>query len=218
MELTIRPKNFKLAGNIESQIRKRIEKLPRYLDNLQSTEVVLSQQPTKLNPQRFQYVAQLTLHTRTDLIRSEVAGAELLSTVDEAMDRISRQIERYKGRHYGNHKGKPGLGKSSADIAAMGPLPETRSVNEMAASAEPAVAVEEGAPTLSADGVEDEEQGGIVRVKRFTIMPMHPEEAIEQMELLGHSFFVFYNALDERVSVVYRRNDGDYGLLEPELA
>jgi putative sigma-54 modulation protein len=47
--------------------------------------------------------------------------------------------------------------------------------------------------------------------------PMWPEEAIEQMELLGHSFFVFYNAGEEQMNVLYRRTDGNYGLLQPEL-
>jgi putative sigma-54 modulation protein len=48
--------------------------------------------------------------------------------------------------------------------------------------------------------------------------PMHPEEAVEQMELLGHDFFVFYNAEEGQLNVIYRRKDGNYGLLQPELA
>jgi putative sigma-54 modulation protein len=47
---------------------------------------------------------------------------------------------------------------------------------------------------------------------------MTPEEAVEQMELLGHDFFVFYNAVEEQINVLYRRKDGDYGLLQPDLA
>lgn len=220
MELTIRPTNFKLSDNIESQIRKRVERLPRHLENLQSAEVILSQQPTRLNPQRFHYVAQFTLHTRNNLIRSEVSDAELLTAVDQAMDRLSRQIERYKGRYY-HRKGKPGVGKSSAEIANRGPLPAAPSVVEMASPAEPALAENSmnGASLSAATAEPDEdESGGIVRVKRFQVSPMFAEEAIEQMELLGHNFFVFFNAADERMSVVYRRNDGDYGLLEPELS
>jgi putative sigma-54 modulation protein len=221
MELVIRPKNFKLASGIEGQIRKRVERLPRHLDNLQSAEVVLSQQPTHLTPQRFQYVAQLTLHTRNSLIRSEVTDPELLTAVDQAMDRLSRQIERYKGRHHRRRKGVKGVGKSSAELADLGVVPDMPSVKEMAAPAarEEADEAPAGTQAFSGDGLEDdEEENGIVRVKRFTVKPMFPEEAIEQMELLGHNFFVFWNAADERMSVVYRRNDGDYGLLEPELA
>jgi len=60
--------------------------------------------------------------------------------------------------------------------------------------------------------------GDIVRIKRFAVSPMHREEALEQMELLGHDFFVFFDAETESFSVLYRRKDGNYGLLQPELA
>jgi putative sigma-54 modulation protein len=57
----------------------------------------------------------------------------------------------------------------------------------------------------------------IVKVKRFDIEPMFEEDAVERMEELEHSFFVFVNAETERLAVLYRRTDGDYGLIEPEL-
>jgi putative sigma-54 modulation protein len=57
----------------------------------------------------------------------------------------------------------------------------------------------------------------VVRTKRFTVRPMTEEEAIEQMELLGHDFFVFFNPSVDSMNVLYRRQDGDYGLLQPEL-
>lgn len=57
----------------------------------------------------------------------------------------------------------------------------------------------------------------IVRTKRFALKPMDEEEAIMQMNLLGHSFFVFFNSDDEEVNVVYRRKDGNYGLIEPNF-
>ena len=64
---------------------------------------------------------------------------------------------------------------------------------------------------------EDEEASiRIVRSKRFAIKPMDPEEACFQMDMLGHNFYVFYNSETDLVSVVYKRKDGDYGLIEPE--
>ncbi len=57
----------------------------------------------------------------------------------------------------------------------------------------------------------------LVRSKRFTVKPMGPEEAAAQMELVGHDFFVFRNAETEEVNVIYRRRDGNYGLIEPEF-
>jgi putative sigma-54 modulation protein len=63
----------------------------------------------------------------------------------------------------------------------------------------------------------EEEAHRIVRVKQFSMIPMTQDEAIEQMELLGHDFFVFFNAEVEGINVLYRRKDGDYGLIQPEL-
>ena len=57
----------------------------------------------------------------------------------------------------------------------------------------------------------------VVRVKRFTVKPMSVTEAIGQMELLGHDFFLFFNADAEELNLLYRRKDGNYGLIEPEL-
>jgi putative sigma-54 modulation protein len=59
--------------------------------------------------------------------------------------------------------------------------------------------------------------GEIVRVKRFEVRPMAAEEAIEQMELLGHRFYVFLNVDDNAFNVLYQRDDGNYGLLQPEF-
>ena len=62
---------------------------------------------------------------------------------------------------------------------------------------------------------EDEKQ--LVRTKRFSVKPMDPEEAVLQMEMLGHDFFVFRNGDTEEVNVVYMRKDGNYGLIEPTI-
>lgn len=65
---------------------------------------------------------------------------------------------------------------------------------------------------------EEEKERRIVKVKRFPVKPMTPEEAVDQMELLAHDFFLFFNPETNKFSVIYRRGDGDYGLIESELA
>ncbi len=70
-------------------------------------------------------------------------------------------------------------------------------------------------PSLSAE--EEEDKPRLVRRKRFGLKPMSPDEAILQMELLRHNFFVFMDSETEDVSVVYKRKDGNYGLIEPEV-
>ena len=74
-------------------------------------------------------------------------------------------------------------------------------------------------PEYLADEDLEEEQSGvkIVRTKKFGVKPMDPEEACVQMELLGHSFYMFSNSETDEVNVVYRRKDGTYGLIEPEF-
>lgn len=208
MDITIRPKNFKLGPEVEDHIRKRLQRFQRLLDDLESSEVALAQQPTRQNAQRMQYVAQFTLHTRNNIVRAEVVNDELLTAVDQGIDHLGRQLERRKTRMDRRKKGGQSLGKSAADMNVSTGAP---SVIEMAAPAEVPAGL------YTSDGADDAE-GSIVRVKRFSVKPMHPEEAVEQMDLLGHNFFVFWNAEDEKVSVVYRRNDGNYGLIEPEFS
>ncbi|OGO07068.1 MAG: ribosomal subunit interface protein [Chloroflexi bacterium RBG_13_56_8b] len=73
--------------------------------------------------------------------------------------------------------------------------------------------------SLARDELEEEAPpaGKVVKVKRFTVKPMSAAEAIDQMELLGHDFFLFFNAESEELNLLYRRHDGDYGLIEPEM-
>lgn len=222
MEITIRPKNFKLSPDIEDHVKRRIERLTHHVDNLGNAEVVISQQPARHTANKFQYVAQVTLHTRHgDLIRSEVSHTELLTAIDQCMAHLERQIERFRARYGKRRKGATGIGRMSPDMTALPIATDEPSVAEMAAPAEPlnGYPIQSGRDDTFTDGVDtdDDDLGSIVRVKTFSFKPIFPEDAIEQMELLGHAFFVFWNASDERVNVIYRRNDGNYGLIQPEF-
>ncbi|MCC6629197.1 MAG: HPF/RaiA family ribosome-associated protein, partial [Chloroflexi bacterium] len=127
--------------------------------------------------------------TRGAVLRSEARAPELAAAIDEVVDRMARQIVRYRTRQ--------------RDLKRQGPgepeLPELP--DEAAALAETA----DGNGTL------------VVRTKRFITKPMAVDEAIEQLELVGHDFFVFINDEDGQASVVYRRKEGGYGLLQPVM-
>ena len=71
-------------------------------------------------------------------------------------------------------------------------------------------------PEFIEKDVEDEDEIKIIRTKKFDMKPMYPEDACVQMELLGHDFFVFINAEDDNVNVVYKRKGNTYGIIEPE--
>jgi putative sigma-54 modulation protein len=134
------------------------------------------------------YVAQVTINTHGALLRGEERASNITAAIDSVVDVLNRQIERFKGRLYRSKRRTPPTKQLAAELTE----PEEEAL------------VVEGR--------------GIVKVKRFPVKPMSPEEAVEQMELLSHDFFIFFNADNDHFSVLYRRVDGDYGLIEPELA
>ena len=116
--------------------------------------------------------------------------SRLKDAVDAVVDKLYRQIKRYRGKRIKSRRG----GAGTVEEMALGePLP------------------------LEIEEADIEDEAAIVRRKSFPLRPMAPEEAIEQMELLGHSFYVFFDVDDEMVNVIYKRHDGNYGLLQPEF-
>jgi ribosomal subunit interface protein len=122
------------------------------------------------------------------LLRAEEQAADLYVAIDAIQGTLQRQIQRYKDKHW--RRGR--LRRQGGEIVSVG-METTPS--------EP----EENLPR-------------IVRTKEFAVEPMFSDEAVEQMELLGHAFFVFRDAETSQINVLYRRKDGDYGLIVPETA
>lgn len=190
MQVVIKGKNMEVNDRLREFVEGKISKLSRVLPSIAEAEVEFSTEKTKSANSRF--IAQVTLKTNGQIIRAENSAADTYSALDVVLDKLDRQITRYKTRRTFNKGGGEGR------IAAAKGMVETE-------------------PAVDEDEEEDDEyQGRLVRIKRFPIKPMDVEEALEQMELLGHTFYVFYNSQTHGVSVVYKRNDGDFGLLEPE--
>jgi len=121
------------------------------------------------------------------ILRGEEASEDMYTSIDLVVEKLEKQIEKYKTRLYRSNRG---AGMKRAWIE------EARKESEANESLE----------TFK-----------VVRTKRFALKPMDEEEAIMQMNLLGHTFFVFFNSATDEVNVVYRRKDGNYGLIEPNL-
>jgi putative sigma-54 modulation protein len=177
-------KNLEITTRIHDYVVKKVSKLDRYLADIEEARVDLAYIKSARSAADRQ-VAQITVRGRGFILRSEERADDLLAAVDTALDKMQRQIERFKGKR---EKAR-GNGRQ---------IPE--------------IVTEEIEPT------EEEEAPIIAKVKRFSLTPMDPMEALEQMLLLGHNnFFVFYNAHTNAVNVLYRRRDGTYGLIEPEI-
>lgn len=182
MELSIKGRNVEVTDRLSDYVEKKIGKLDRYLPTISEAWVELATEGARAAQDR--QVCQVTVRANGTILRAEERSDDMFTSIDAVLDKMYRQIARYKGKRKNRWRGA---------AVPVEPLP------------------------LEAEETYDEETSSIVRTKRFAMTPMGPDEAVEQMELLGHDFFVFYNADEGQVNVIYRRKDGDYGLLQPEL-
>jgi len=131
---------------------------------------------------------EVTLQLHGVLFRAEEQSPDMYASIDLVVDKLEEQILRHKNKLNARFRDR-GL--------------RTR-IRESAGN---------GAFTQSSH--EDELSQQIVRIKRFPMKPMDVEEAMLQMDLLGHNFFMFTNANTDEVNVIYKRKEGNYGLIEP---
>ena len=192
MQLLLTGKNFVISDRVRDYVDKKIGKLDRYLPEISEARVEITQEKTK-NAQD-KNIVQVTLRTNGTILRAEERANAIYACIDAVSDKIHRQIDRFKGKRKKRRHGHPRLQYAEGLVPAL----------------EDEVLVDELIE-------EDDDKRQIVRVKRFPVNSMTEDEAIEQMELLGHDFFVFFNGNLGRMNVLYRRADNDYGLLDPEL-
>lgn len=175
MKVQVRGRNIDVTDALKDYVGKRLGKLDKYIDNFGEAQVTLT-------VEKDSHRIEVTIPINGMILRGEECTGDMYTSTDLVVEKLEKQIEKYKGR----------LQKRGA-----------RFVNGQK-TAVPVIPDEDEAPRL-------------VRTKRFAIKPMPVEEAVLQMNLLGHNFFVFSNAETEQVNVVYKRKDGNYGLIEPEF-
>jgi putative sigma-54 modulation protein len=184
----ISTKNMELNDRLREYVEKKAEKLDRYLDVIDSVKVDLTYAQSARSAEDRQ-VAQLTVRGKGVMLRAEERTEDIFASVDLVLDKIYRQIERYKGRRW---RGR-GDGKTISEAT----MP----------------------PTTIEEIEEPEGLDLIARRKHHLLIPMDEVEAIEQMELLDHEdFFVFLNVNTDQVNILYRRRNGTLGLIETEIA
>lgn len=203
MKTQIKGRNVTVTPALQEYANEKIEHVHKLLRQRRIDEVTrvelelqVEKNPSIAEP----CVAEATVFTRGPVIRARETSTDMYAAIDLVTDKLVRRVRKYHDKLHGKTKHgheKPVL---EADLA-----PELAPVG---------VAAELG-DEFNAEIAHAGDNGRIVKTKQFALKPMSVQEATLQLELVGHDFFVFTNADSNRTNVVYRRNDGHYGLIEP---
>ncbi len=178
--------DIKVTDRLRDHVDRKTERLNRYMPDMLDLRVDLSEENARNASER--QIAQITLQDKSGtILRAEERSSDIYSAVDTVVDKMYRQIKRYRDKRQRKNR------RETIREVVLEPLP------------------------IDIDDVQ-EEAPLIVRRKSFAMQPMSPEEAIDQMDLLGHDFYMFFNPDENLVNLVYRRRDNSFGLLQPEMA
>ena len=186
MKTSVKARNLELSDRLRATIERKLRRLDRiaHPDAEATVELIANASHSADSS----HVAEVTLVSGTDVVRSVSSGATPFAAIDTVLDKLERRVVRAKTR--------------------------PRRVRERAAPEANLVLAREGVGTFGpSDGTSRSPR--VTRIKRFDMEPMFEEDAITRMEDLGHAFFLFLNAEGENLCVLYRRSDGNYGLIEP---
>lgn len=187
MNLTVKGRNLVLTEAISAYAEEKLGKLSKYLANSTRCEVELW---TEKNPSiADNQVVEVTIFTKGPVIRAREASPDIYASIDLVSEKIERQVKKYRGKLMSRYQEAP---------------------KEALASEGFMILEEPEEPEVESPGPR------IVKVKQFMTKPMTPEEAALQLELIGHDFYVFINSETNETAVVYRRRDGNYGLIEAQ--
>jgi putative sigma-54 modulation protein len=175
MLVVVNGKNVEVTEALREYAEKKVTKIVKFFE-----KSPIEAQVT-LSTERENHIIDITIQVDGLLLRGEEKTNDMYASIDGAVDKIERQILKFKTRI--NRRLR------EANRIILPPPPSHQ------------------------EAVEPQ----IKRTKRFAMKPMSIEEAVMQMDLLGHDFYVFSNSDTEEVNVVYRRKDGNYGLIEPEF-
>jgi putative sigma-54 modulation protein len=185
VDVTIHGRNVEVADAVRAAVEEKLTRLARHLDGMERAEVRFSEER---NPRISEKeVCEVTMYGHGHIVRAKAAAGETMAAVDRVVEKLEHRVDRLKGRLVNRSRSRR---TGSVD---SGERNHTRSDDDSHA---------------------EEDQPRIVKTKQFSIKPMTPEEASLQMDLLGHDFFFFTNADTDLAAVVYRRKDGNIGLID----
>jgi ribosomal subunit interface protein len=195
MEIVVRGRNVVIPDHYRQHVAEKLVKLERYDHKIIRTDVELQHEKNPRQNGSCQHV-EITCRTRGPVVRSEACADDFYKALDIAADRLERRFRQAADRRRIHHGRR--TPRSVAEVTAA--LPDDALV-----SAVP------NEPDEASEG-----PGRIVREKQHTAIPMSVDQALFEMELVGHDFYLFSDADSGRPSVVYRRHAYDYGLIRLE--
>jgi putative sigma-54 modulation protein len=187
VDVSVSSRNVDISDALRAATEEKVGRLSRFLDGMERAEVHFFEERNPRIAER--EVCEVTMEGHGHFVRAKVAAHDKFVAVDRAVDKLEHQLHKLKTKlHRRTHPKRPTAVDSRSSPNAL------------------------DSDRLADDDAERQVQ--IVKAKRFRMKPMPPEEAAQHMDLLGHDFFFFTNAETSRAAVVYRRSDGNVGLID----
>jgi ribosomal subunit interface protein len=201
VDIVVKGRNVAVPDHYRAHVAEKLQKMERYDQKSIEVSVELSHERNKRQSDHCQRV-EITFVSRGPVIRAEACAADFYSALDLAIAKLNTRLRRAADRRR-VHRGRHAPVSVAEATAALAEL-------EAASPARSAVAVAEREAIAPED---DDQPWHIVRMKEHNSEPMTVEDALFQMELVGHDFFLFQDKDSGRPSVVYRRRAYDYGVI-----
>ncbi len=195
MKVMIYGKNIDVTPSLKEYAKEKVGKLEKFFEK-EPMEAQVS-----LEVEKERHIVEVTAHIGGLILRGEEETGDMYASIDGVMDKLERQVHKYKTKI--NRRLREQRQEEEEEY-------RQKRTQQLMDEEEDLLPDE-----VKQDDGEEEFEPEIVKTKSFPVKPMHVKEAVMQMDLLDHDFFVFSNAETEEVNVVYRRNDGNYGLIEP---
>jgi ribosomal subunit interface protein len=210
VDVVVRGRHIEVSDRFREHAAQKLGKVEKYDGKCHRIDVEVSQE---MNPRLADRAVrvELTCHGKGPVIRAEASAAEKYAALDVAFGRLEERLRRAADRRHDHHRGH---GKPNG---ARGPVLEPHAVTALVVSEQAGVA-DEAVGTSDSGPVAVEGDGPlVVREKTHTGRPMTLDQALYEMELVGHDFYLFFDASSHTPSVVYRRRGYDYGVLHLEV-
>jgi putative sigma-54 modulation protein len=188
MKLLIQGNNIDVTEAIHDYVEQKLEKAVKHFQNL-TTKIDVHLSVARNARISNKHKAEVTVYANGTVIRAQENSENLYASIDLVSDKIARQLRKYKEKQLGK--------KTHSQIKITDPLEETPVKETLIGDRQPELPKE------------------VVRMKYFAMPPMSIEEALEQLQLVDHDFYMFRNKETGEINVIYIRNHGGYGVIQP---